>query len=89
MQQVWGHRPHGAKEMGELIPIDFVGRGHQSRRVSQMTLTNRMHVNWDVQGGKISGRGRMIQMDVGQQNPGQFVQGPAQVGKALLQSREG
>jgi hypothetical protein len=89
MQQVWGHRPHGAKEMGELIPIDFVGRGHQSGRVSQMTLTNRMHMNRDVQGGKISGRGRVIQMNVGQQNPGQFVQGPAQVGKALLQSREG
>ena len=54
-----------------------------------MTLTNRMHMNRDVQGGKISGRGRVIQMNVGQQNPGQFVQGPAQVGKALLQSREG
>ena len=89
MQQVWGHRPHGAKEMGELIPIDLEGRGHQSGRVSQMALTNRMHMNRDVQGGKISGRGRVIQMNVGQQNPGQFVQGPAQVGKALLQSREG
>ena len=54
-----------------------------------MALTNRMHMNWDIQDGKISGRGCMIQMDVGQQNPSKFFQGPAQVCKALLQSGEG
>ena len=54
-----------------------------------MALTNGMDVDRDLQGSKISSGGRVVQMDMGQQNPSQFLQGPAQVREALLQSGEG
>ena len=85
MQEVWGHWPHGAKEMRELIPVDFVGRGHQSRRVKHVPFTHGMHMNRDVQGGEISSSGRMIQVDVGQQDGSQIFHRPTQTPEPIMQ----
>ena len=89
MQSVGRHRLHRAKEMGESVAVDFLGRGHESRRVDQMALTNRMHIDRNVQCGKISSGGRVIQMDVGQQDPSQFFHRPTQICHPLLQGGKG